>query len=242
MERSEQINDLIGALAKAQGAFGATVKDRENPHFKSSYATLASGWNAARAALSANGLAVVQSLQTEENGIEVETMLAHMSGQWLTSKLFVPTAKFDAQGLGSASTYGRRYAVFAILGLAPEDDDGNDAAESMKGRNDRPVERTPPPREQPKPKADDVPRFSTQGKWVHAKEWNGKPLADAPLDVLEVYREVVLSAAATPARDKVVARVELAIEQARAEAALSGAPQGNGWVDGDRITDKSPEA
>jgi hypothetical protein len=52
----------------------------------------------------------------------------------------------------------------------------------------------------------------------------------------------VLSAAATPARDKVVARVELAIEQAKAEAALSGAPQGNGWVDGDRIADTSPEA
>lgn len=143
MQHSEQINEIFAALAKAQGAYEATTKDRENPHFKSSYATLASGLNAARKALSANGIGYVQSVQTEENGVNVETMLGHASGQWLACSTFVPAAKFDAQGIGSASTYARRYAIFAMLGLAPEDDDGEDATRSMEGRNEAPPARQP---------------------------------------------------------------------------------------------------
>jgi hypothetical protein len=143
VEHSEQINEIFGALAKAQGAYEATTKDRENPHFKSSYATLASGLNAARKALAANGIGYVQSVQTEENGVNVETMLGHASGQWIRCSTFVPAAKFDAQGIGSASTYARRYAIFAMLGLAPEDDDGEDATRSMEGKNEQPPARAP---------------------------------------------------------------------------------------------------
>lgn len=143
MQHSEQINEIFAALAKAQGAYEATTKDRENPHFKSSYATLASGLNAARKALSANALGYVQSLQTEEHGVNVETMLGHASGQWIAFSTFVPAAKFDAQGIGSASTYARRYAIFSMLGLAPEDDDGEDASRAMEGKNEQPPARQP---------------------------------------------------------------------------------------------------
>lgn len=177
MERSEQINEIMGALAKAQGAYGAATKDRENPHFKSSYATLASGWNAARAALSANGLAVVQSVQTEQEGVEVETLLGHAGGQWLTSKLFVPATKFDAQGLGSASTYARRYALFAMLGIAPEDDDGEDASRSMGDKAHEPPQRQPRAQSQ---RSSETACFPNFGKHKN------KPITDVSVTVKDL--------------------------------------------------------
>jgi hypothetical protein len=57
----------------------------------------------------------------------VETILAHSSGEWVSSTLAVPLTKADAQGLGSAITYGRRYALAAIVGVCPADDDGEAA-------------------------------------------------------------------------------------------------------------------
>jgi len=59
-EQSEQINELATALAKAQGKITGALKDSANPFYKSRYADLASVWDACRAALSENGLAVVQ--------------------------------------------------------------------------------------------------------------------------------------------------------------------------------------
>jgi len=130
MERSEQINELATALAKAQGEIKGAVRDTANPFFKSKYADLASVWEACRTALTSNGLAVVQALRAVEGGVEVLTMLLHASGQWVSESLAVPAAKQDAQGFGSAVTYARRYGLAAMVGVAPEDDDGNAAAAS----------------------------------------------------------------------------------------------------------------
>ena len=50
----------------------------------------------------------------------------HESGQWLKSEIRIPlTNKKDAQEIGSACTYGRRYGLTAMVGLAQIDDDGN---------------------------------------------------------------------------------------------------------------------
>lgn len=144
MQRSEQLNELFAALAKAQGAYQAATKDSENPHFRSRYADLASGWNAVRAALSANGLSVIQDLTTDEQGVRVETILGHSSGQFISGDLFVPAARMDAQGIGSASTYGRRYALYAIAGIAPEDDDGNAAVGQAPQAPAQPAPKQPP--------------------------------------------------------------------------------------------------
>lgn len=133
MQRSEQINELAAALVKAQGAIGGAKKDSTNPHFKSAYADLASVWDAVRAPLSAAGLAVMQWPRTVENGVEIETMIAHSSGQWMSDTLWMPCVKMDAHGLGSAITYGRRYALMSVMGVAPVDDDGNAAVAGMAG-------------------------------------------------------------------------------------------------------------
>lgn len=129
METSEQINELAAALAKAQGQIKGAVKDSTNPHFKSSYADLASVWDACRDALSENGIAVIQTPHTDEaSNCHVVTMLTHASGQWVRDTFSLPPTKADPQGYGSAITYMRRYALAAIVGVAPEDDDGNAAS------------------------------------------------------------------------------------------------------------------
>lgn len=117
------------ALVKAQAAMSHAAKDAKNPHFKSAYSSLASVIDAVRPALSANGLAFIQMLHTADNGVVVETVLIHESGERIDcGKLFVPATKQDAQGFGSAISYGKRYSLQAALGVASDDDDGHAAA------------------------------------------------------------------------------------------------------------------
>jgi hypothetical protein len=132
VNRSPELNELAAALATAQGEIEGAKKDTENPFFKSKYADLASIWEACRAALAANGLAVVQNpylAGIDDSGatVGVTTLLMHGSGQWLEGELVLPVSKGDAQGFGSAITYARRYALAAMVGVAPADDDGEGA-------------------------------------------------------------------------------------------------------------------
>lgn len=116
-------------MAKAQGRIENAKKDSKNPFFKSSYADLASCTEACKHALSENNIAVVQLPSTSENGkIAVETMLVHATGEWISEKLELMPVKQDPQSAGSAITYARRYALCAMVGIAPEDDDGNQAS------------------------------------------------------------------------------------------------------------------
>jgi len=127
MNKSENINELAAALSKAQGQIKGAVKDSKNPFFKSTYATLASVWDACRDQLASNGLSVVQCPEETTLGITIETILCHSSGQWISSKYTMPVGKGDAQAVGSAITYGRRYALSAMVGISPDEDDGNAA-------------------------------------------------------------------------------------------------------------------
>ena len=154
MPTSPTIAALAAALVKAQSAMGGAKKDSTNPHFKTAYADLASVWDACRAPLANAGLSVVQLVSSERlhpseaTHAIIETILAHSSGEWVSSTLAVPLTKSDAQGLGSAITYGRRYALAAIVGVCPADDDGEAAVA-------RPTQRTQPAQRAQEP--DDVP-------------------------------------------------------------------------------------
>ena len=131
MNKSEQINELAAALARAQGQMASAKKDSDNPFFKSKYADLASVVEAIRGPFAEHGLSYVQlPIPTEGNVITIETVLMHASGQWISSVVDVPVAKADAQGYGSAITYARRYGLQAMAGVAAEDDDGNAAAKA----------------------------------------------------------------------------------------------------------------
>lgn len=128
-DMSPLINELAGALAKAQGQMEGAKKDMANPFFKSKYADLASVWEAARKPLSDNGLAVIQTTNGDCEVVTVITTLFHSSGQWIRGTLKMRPSKLDPQGIGSCLTYARRYALAAMVGIAPEDDDGNAASQ-----------------------------------------------------------------------------------------------------------------
>lgn len=130
MRTSEHINELATALAKAQGQMGSAKKGAENPFFKSKYADLGSVINAIKGPLSDNGLSYTQFPIREGEAAGVVTRLLHASGQWMESDYTLPLAKFDAQAVGSAFTYARRYALQAIAGIPAGDDDGNAASEA----------------------------------------------------------------------------------------------------------------
>ena len=120
---------LATALVKAQKAFGPALKSSTNPHFKSRYADLAACVEAVIDALNDNGIALIQKNYDCANGVMIETMFIHESGEMLECGiLHVPANKQDAQGYGSALTYARRYSLMAACGIAPEDDDGNVAS------------------------------------------------------------------------------------------------------------------
>lgn len=133
-EFSTPFNEIATALAKAQLAIKGAAKDSENPHFKSRYAPLSSVWDACHEALNAQGIAIVQIPSLLPDGSPVlVTLLAHGSGQWFRSVYRLKPAKDDPQGLGSAVTYARRYALAAMTGVAPKDDD--DDGEAASGRS-----------------------------------------------------------------------------------------------------------
>lgn len=186
MSHSEQINELAGALAKAQAEITAAEEDRTakvqsaRANYTYGYATLASVWDACRGPLSKNGLSIIQLPKTvyertgaadqDGNPIEVATVtvttrLMHESGQWMEDILDLRAEGPTPQKIGSAITYARRYALSAMVGVAPDDDDGADASgvpthfESRRGDDVRPVTKGQQrgPKQQGPPKSPDEP-------------------------------------------------------------------------------------
>jgi len=132
---------LVQALAEIEGA----AKDKVNPHFKSKYADIASVIDAIKPVLAKYQLGFTQHSQPSEDGVIVETVLHHASGESLSmGSLYVPANKRDAQGFGSALTYARRYALMTAFGVPAEDDDGNAAAASTTPRARPTTGETPP--------------------------------------------------------------------------------------------------
>ena len=220
MRHSEGIAQLAAALASAQSELRSIAKDRTNPHFRNRYATLDAIMDTVRPVLAAHGLSVVQGVEEsagDVRGVTVETMLLHKSGEWVASSVFMPLAKADPQGVGSAMTYGRRYGVSAMLALATdEDDDGN--AGSQGG----------------KPAARRAPVTDHDGHEVAA------PTGDAPTDKQRAFLgKLMQSSVFTDAERRKVetqvtskARAKAAIEWAQAEMAKRKADAGVELLDG----------
>ena len=139
---AEGINELAAALARAQMDLEGASKDRTNPHFKAQYATLESVLEAWYAVGPRNGLAVTQILVDagDRQGILLRTVLMHSSGQAVDSLFFMPVPKPDPQGYGSAITYARRYALMALVGIAPVDDDAEAAMPQRNGSRPSPTQ------------------------------------------------------------------------------------------------------
>jgi len=167
---------IAEALAHAQAEMEGAAKDSMNPHFKSPYADLASVRNACRP-LSRHGIAILQPTTADGARVTVTTLLLHVSGEWVSESLTLTAGANTPQAVGSAITYGRRYGLSAMVGIAPEDDDG----EAAEGRGSAPVLRqapAPPPKPAtPKPTGfdrwwDDLQAVADEGKDALELAWN----------------------------------------------------------------------
>ena len=144
--QSQEIGELAAALAAAQATFTFASKDSTaamGSAGKRKYADLQSVLEAVREGLTANGLAVIQAPMPADNGIKLRTTLAHKSGQWMASELCLPQDKMGGvQGMGSALTYARRYALAAMVGIAQDDDDGETAMQESRKAEKQRVQQT----------------------------------------------------------------------------------------------------
>lgn len=132
IDTSKSTPELFAALAKAQGEVENASKSSSNPHFRSKYADLAEVLNTVRPVFSKHGLSIVQSTAFNGSLVTVCTVIAHGGGGLISSEASCVPAKHDAQGVGAATTYLRRYSLAAMAGIAQEDDDGNAAAHTNK--------------------------------------------------------------------------------------------------------------
>lgn len=124
MKKSESIVHISTALLEAQKTMGAAKKGATNPFFHSKYADLGSVMEACKEALNTNGITVLQPLGFTENGVFVETVLLHISGEWLSSELKLEVKEqHNPQAQGSAISYARRYGLQSMLFIPSEDDD-----------------------------------------------------------------------------------------------------------------------
>ena len=175
MDKSDSIANIAPALVKAQAKIKAALKDSTNPHFKSKYADLESVVDAVKGPLNEQGITFLQAVYGADSGPMVETMLLHTSGEWLSSTLQIPASKHDAQGFGSAITYGRRYGLQAMCGVPSADDDGNAATAAPPKSKITPVagsldNLSPDERELAKRTASQIVDLWDEGKEIAAYE------------------------------------------------------------------------
>lgn len=123
------MKELCKAMASAFPNIKKAVFDKENPHFKSKYATLGSVIDAIKPALAEHGLWFVQNTHVTPGFASVETVILHSSGESMSCGITsIPVSKNDAQGYGSALSYAKRYSLSSAFAcVAEEDDDGNEA-------------------------------------------------------------------------------------------------------------------
>lgn len=162
MKQSEQVNEIAEALALASAELANPKMDRVNSFYKSKYATLAEVRNTVTPVLAKNGLSVIQSPFYIDNRAGVSWVLMHKSGQWYSGELSLPLGKADAQGVGIAITYARRYTLQAITGtVGDEDDDANGIVDPPKGHADETEPKGKPPKPKAKPKEPDATPLDT---------------------------------------------------------------------------------
>src|SRR3981081_3513121 len=132
---SDAIGNISAALAKAHaelpdpekslvGTIRSPFPREADRTFR--YAPLSSGLDIVRKSLGRHEIATIQSTEIDKEGglLRLTTILAHSSGEWVSSEWPVcPISNIaSAQRMGAALTYARRYALFTLVGIAGEDD------------------------------------------------------------------------------------------------------------------------
>jgi hypothetical protein len=156
MARSEQINELIAALAKARPHFKSIPKAATNKYGGYDYATLEDILEAITPALAEQGLVPYFDTAYDDDHHEtgVETYLFHTSGQWISTLIWLGTPEVETkantalsvpQRIGVALTYGRKYGICMVAAVQPggEDDDAQSDLSKPTHAESQPLARGP---------------------------------------------------------------------------------------------------
>jgi hypothetical protein len=181
------MKELCTAMAEAFPEIMNAVMDKENPHYKSKYASLNNVIDAVKPALAKRGLWFIQTIHNIPGYAAVETIIMHSSGQYLTSGILaIPVVKQDSQGYGSAMTYARRYSLASAFGVAPGDgeDDGEESCKKPEGKG----------KEYYPSKNQQVPKVATS----EVPKLNDGQLLDLAYESVEIFTKDGLSPALLP--------------------------------------------
>lgn len=144
MNKSEQINELASALAKAQAGIKkpeknktVTVRTKAGGTYTFDYADLGAITDAIRHPLATNGLSYAHLIDRDEKATWLVTVLMHSSGQFLTTRYPLP-ANPDPKEFGGAITYGKRYSLSALTGCVADDDADADPANTTEFKDRKP--------------------------------------------------------------------------------------------------------
>src|SRR5450755_1365371 len=181
---SDTIGAIAAALAKAQGELAnpekslvATIRSPRESDRTFRYASLASGLDFVRKSLGQHEIATVQTttIDQESGQIRLTTLLAHASGEWISSDwpVCLTSETVNPHRMGAALTYARRYALFALVGIAGEDDlDAPDLLVDPTPNNEAPVDVIHVATSNRKPSNGSIHK-SSQSKPVLAAEQSG---------------------------------------------------------------------
>jgi hypothetical protein len=137
MQNEPGMSKLAEAMSKAWPELKNATLNKVNPHFKSRYADLPAIIDAVREPLAKHGMSFAQTTHMTGDGLVLRTTLLHSSGQSISSEYPLPMMLDKPQQMGSALTYARRYSLAAICGIAADEDDDANAAQSVK--NGKPI-------------------------------------------------------------------------------------------------------
>lgn len=138
--QSAEVDKIFAAVVALQSEINNPKKSKQGHGYK--YAELAQIIELSREPLANNGLAVTQYCATVDGQSHLVTQMIHSSGQWIRG--FYPLEKAgmravnDAQQMGAAMTYARRYNLAAMLGVAQEDDDAASVPVQRKQQQNQP--------------------------------------------------------------------------------------------------------
>lgn len=187
MEASEHLDKFGPALTGFHSDYLGAVKKDSRGNF-GAFPNLGDAIKATKSALAANGLSVIQSVLGGDRSVVVETIILHSSGQFIVTSLPMPIDENHAKrnaawAYGSAVSYGRRYGLFAALGLFGSDE-ASDFLRDNDGKPDpKALESAPEPPSTDKPLEMDTGPFRTP-----------KPKKKSQASRLERVREVATAA------------------------------------------------
>jgi hypothetical protein len=205
MSQESDHKNIHVALLAAQKEFGRVIKDSTNSHFTSKYANLSNVVSAVVPVMNAHGCVVYHHLIGDGLSVMRTTFLHAATDTSIFCDVPLVVIKNDMQGMKSATTYAKRIGLESLSGIAPEDDDGNDAAKAAPRKSARQAQKDG--------------SFDVFQAAIHSAKlpieaatiWCESPSDTWPVAWLE------------PAKDKVV-------DVFRSSLAMAGDKEGNNWI------------